>query len=305
MAQETRKTGLGKGLGALLPRAAPGAVPGAEAVTGAGGGEHPEQGELVRVKVDEVFPNPDQPRRRFSQTALQELADSIREKGGVLQPVIVQRVAGGFQLVAGERRWRACKLAGLTRIEAIVRRIPREEALEDALIENIQREDLDALEEAGAYREMMEKRGYTQDQVAKKVGKDRATVANSLRLLSLPDFAREELIRGTINAGHARALLALSSHREMRQALTRIVARGLSVREAEGLAARARREREKGAGKTAAPRDPEMAAVEKRLERHLGTAVKVRAGRRGGRIEIVYHDLAGLNGLLDRIFGRK
>jgi ParB family chromosome partitioning protein len=295
MAAEARKTGLGRGLGALLPGAG----------AGTGAGDPAGQGELLRVRVDEVFPNPDQPRRRFSQTAMNELADSIREKGGVLQPIIVQRVAGGFQLVAGERRWRACRIAGLTKIEAIVRRVPREEALEDALIENIQRENLDALEEAGAYREMMERRGLTQEQVAKKVGKDRATVANALRLLSLPEFAREELVKGNINAGHARALLSLPSAREMKQALARIVSRGLSVREAEGIAARARRGREKGTGRAAAPRDPEIAAVEKRLERHFGTAVRVRAGRKGGRIEIAYHGLEELNGLLDRIFGRK
>jgi len=294
MAGEPRRTALGKGLGALLP-GAHGGAPGA----GAGGGE---RGELLQVPVDQVFPNPDQPRRRFHPQALQELADSIREKNGVLQPVIVQRVPGGFQLVAGERRLRAARLAGLARIDAIVRRVPREESLEDALIENIQREGLDPLEEAGAYREMMERGGLTQEQVAKKVGKDRATVANALRLLSLPDFAREELAKGSLTAGHGRALLSLSSPREMKALLAAILKRGLSVREAERLAARGKT----GAkpGRSAAP-DPEMAAVQKRLERHLGTAVRLRGGAKKGRIEIAWNGLDELNGLLDRILGRK
>jgi ParB family chromosome partitioning protein len=204
--------------------------------------------------------------------------------------------------VAGERRLRASKLAGLARIDAIVRKVTKEASLEDALIENIQRENLDALEEASAYREMMERHHYTQEQVAKKVGKDRATVANSLRLLSLPDFAREELVRGTISPGHARALLAVADPREMRALLSRIVAKGLSVREAERLAARGRAQKAPAKPRAA---DPELAAVERRLERHFGAAVRVRAAKKGGSITIAWNSVEELNGVLDRIFGRK
>jgi ParB family transcriptional regulator, chromosome partitioning protein len=305
MAQDPKRTGLGKGLGALIPGAHGGSPHGT-------GGDRSEHGEFLQVKVAEVFPNPDQPRRRFAPAALEELAASIREKGGVIQPIVVQRVPGGFQLVAGERRLRASRMAGLERIDAIVRRVAKEASLEDALIENIQRENLDAIEEAAAYREMMDRHGYTQEQVAKKVGKERATVANALRLLALPDFAREELVRGNITPGHARALLSLPTPGAIRQLLTRIVAKGLSVREAERLAARWRQPGAGAGRKKGAPAaDPETAAVERRLERHFGTAVRVRRagtkgpGGGGGTIAIAYHSLDELNGVLDKIFGRK
>ncbi len=288
MAQDSKKTGLGKGLGALIPGRGP---------------ESLESGEPLLVRTGEVFPNPDQPRRRFHQGALEELASSIKEKG-VLQPILVQRVPGGFQLVAGERRLRAAKLAGLERIPVVVKKVTAQDSLEDALVENIQREDLDPLEEAAAYREMQERYGYTQEEVARRVGKERATVANALRLLSLPDFVRDELAKGTISAGHARALLALSTPREMGALLDRVVAKGLSVRETERAAAQARPE-PPGKPSGERPADPEISAVERRLERHFGTGVKIHPSRKGGRIEIAYHSLDELNGILDRIFGRK
>jgi ParB family chromosome partitioning protein len=282
MTADRKRQVLGKGFGALIP----------------GSEEMSEQGEMLLVPVEEVFPNPEQPRRTFDPAKLAELAASIEEKG-VLQPILVQRVPGGYELVAGERRLRASRLAGLKKVPVLLKKLGSNEKLELALVENIQREDLNPIEEAQAYRDLRDQHGHTQEEIAAKVGKDRTTVANSLRLLSLPDFVREALVAGTVSAGHARALIGLENDREMRSLLNRIVKDGLSVREVEGAVKR---------GKTRVPSktknpdpSPEITALARRLERRLGSKVSIREGKRGGRIEILYGGLEELNGVVEKI----
>ena len=283
MTTERKRQALGKGLGALIP----------------GGGEAPPQGELLLVATQEVFPNPEQPRIRFEEAALQELAASIREQG-VLQPLLVRRVPGGYELIAGERRLRASRIAGLERIPVLCRRIEDDRKLELALIENIQRENLNPIEEAQAYRELQSINKYTQEEVARRVGKDRATVANSIRLLNLPDFVKNELATNRISAGHARALMPLKDEKAMRPMLARILGEGLSVREVERSVARlisGTRER-----KTIADRDtPESRDLENRLTRKLGCRVRIHNSGKGGRLEIRYTDLNELNAVADKI----
>ena len=283
MTADRKRQALGKGLGALIP----------------GGDEAIEQGELALVPIDEVFPNPGQPRIRFEETALNELAGSIREQG-VLQPLLVRRVPGGYELVAGERRLRAARLAGLERIPILCRRIEDERKLELALIENIQRENLNPVEEAQAYRELQSLNKYTQEEVARKVGKDRATVANALRLLTLPDFVKQELIKGSISAGHARALVPLKDERSIKTMLVRILDRGLSVRDVERSVAR--QTSDNGERNSRRRRStPEVRDLENRLTRKLECRVRIHATGKGGRVEIRYADLEELNNVVDKI----
>ncbi|UCF89149.1 MAG: ParB/RepB/Spo0J family partition protein [bacterium] len=283
MTTERKRQALGKGLGALIP----------------GGDEASRQGELVLVSTEEVFPSPGQPRIRFDKNALEELAASIREQG-VLQPLLARRVPGGYELIAGERRLRAARMAGLEKVPVLCRRVEDEQKLELALIENIQRENLNPIEEAQAYRELQTINKYTQEEVARKVGKDRATVANSLRLLALPDFVKTELADDRITAGHARALLPLKDEKSIRTMLARILKRGLSVREVEkavnGLLSGAREGR-----KSATRSTPESRDLEKRLTRKLGCRVQIHTSGKGGRLEIRYASLDELNAVIDKI----
>jgi len=283
MTAERKRQALGKGLGALIP----------------GGDEAAQQGELTLVSVDEVFPSPGQPRIRFEETALQELAGSIREQG-VLQPLLVRRVPGGYELIAGERRLRAARIAGLERVPVLCRRIEDDRKLELALIENIQRENLNPVEEAQAYRELQTINKYTQEEISRKVGKDRATVANSLRLLSLPDFVKNELVAGRVSSGHARALIPLKDESAIKSMMSRILAKGLSVREVERGVARlisGSKERKTVSGRGT----PESKDLENRLTRKLGCRVRIHQSGKGGRLEIRYADLDELNIVVDKI----
>ena len=282
MTTERKRQALGKGLGALIP--------GMENIV--------QHGELLVVSVEEVFPNSDQPRKTFNRGAMAELTASIREKG-ILQPLLVHRVPGGYELLAGERRLRAAKLAGLKTVPVILKKYPEDQKLELALIENIQREDLNPLEEAGAYGELQERFDYTQEQLAARLGKDRATVANALRLLKLPEFVKEKLSEGSISAGHARALLGVKDMGEMREVLGQILKRGLSVREVE----RVVRGMRSSPGKTSGTRDvsPDTRALESRMEKCLGSKVRLKIGKQGGRIEIICADSEELDGVIDRI----
>jgi len=282
MTADRKRQVLGKGLGALIP----------------GSEEMSEQGEMLLVPVEEIFPNPEQPRRTFDPANLTELAASIEEKG-VLQPLLVQRVAGGYELVAGERRLRASRLAGLKKVPVLLKKLDSNEKLELALVENVQREDLNPIEEAQAYRDLRDQHGHTQEEIAVKVGKDRVTVANALRLLSLPEFVRAELIAGTVSAGHARALIGLEDGREMQNLLSRIVKDGLSVREVEK-AVKHRKGRISSKRKGPDP-SPEITSLTRRLERQLGSKVNIKEGKRGGRIEILYSGLEELNGVVEKI----
>jgi ParB family chromosome partitioning protein len=222
MAAKTRG-GLGKGLGALIPAGT--AQPG-----------------LRRVSMDAIVPNPRQPRSVFDPEALQELADSIREVG-LIQPLIVQQVPGSedapggprYQLITGERRWRASRLAGLQHVDVIVKEATPQEMLELALVENIQRSDLNPLEEASAYQQLSDEFGLTQERIAERVGRSRASVANAMRLLRLPEEVKDALVTGQITEGHARALLMLSDEDEQLQALRAVLQRRLSVRQTEEL----------------------------------------------------------------------
>lgn len=285
--------GLGRGFGALLPGEDSFSVPDAA------------QGDVVKiVPLTSVEPNPDQPRKDFEPSALQELADSIREQG-VLQPLLVESWASGYRIVAGERRWRAAQLAGLVEIPVLVRAFTEESRMEIALIENVQRTDLTPLEEARAYRNLMDAFNLTQDEVAKKVGKQRSTVANALRLLKLPEEMLSALDKGLLTPGHARAVLSVTLIEGQRVLFSAILAEGLSVREAEDRAQKlnAGGPPRAASAAAAAPKRvlPEIADLEQRFIERLGTKVSIKGNTSQGRIEISYHsadDLERLYGLL-------
>ncbi len=274
---------LGKGLSALLPDPEPEDVP---APTGA----------ALEVSTADLEPNPYQPRSAVEPRQLEELTASIRESG-MVQPILVRRVGGGrYQIVAGERRWRAAQAIGLTHVPVVVRDVPDDRLLEFALIENIQRQELTALEEAQAFKRLGEEFLLSQEQVAQRVGRDRTTVANAIRLLRLPPEVQVLLSDGKIDAGHARALLAVEEIAEQLALAREAAARGLSVREVERrvalLRAPVRRPR-------AASKDANTRAAEERLRTALGTRVEiVRSGRRG-QLRIAYNGEAELQRLFD------
>ncbi|MBC7224029.1 MAG: ParB/RepB/Spo0J family partition protein [Anaerolineae bacterium] len=282
-----KKRGLGRGLDALIPQATGPEVPG-----------------VMEVPVDRVFPNPYQPRQAHDAEALRELAESIREHG-VLQPLIVTEVRPDdpldpprYQLVTGERRWRAAQLAGLQTVPVLVKETTPQQMLELALVENIQRADLSPLEEAQAYAQLMEEFGLTQEQVAARVGKSRAAVANTVRLLRLPQAVKEALAAGEITEGHARALLALPEERMQRQALEAIRKRGLNVRQTEALVRRLLQP-----ARPAPPPEPETRALEDRLRAALGTPVRLHRGRKGGRLVIRFFSDEELQAIYERLVG--
>ena len=281
----SRKTALGKGLSALIPSArAEGAGPG-----------------LKMVGLDLLDTNRRQPRHRFDDAGLEELSKSIR-RTGILQPVLVTKEGGRFRIVAGERRVRAARLAGLSEVPVIVREgVTDRDHLLLALVENIQRRDLTALEEAEAYRHLKDDFGLTQEDVAERVGKDRATVANALRLLKLPAAVRAALEEGALSAGHARALLALPSAADQEQLAKEVVRRGLSVRatEARVLTLQAGTAKKK---KTRSV-DADTRDAELRLARALGTRVVILRKRRGGEVRISFFSEEELIGLFERLSG--
>ena len=282
---------LGRGLEALLPAAS--AVPIQAAA--------PSPGAPPTVRVAEIVPNPDQPRRRFDPEGLAALADSIR-RHGLLQPLVVRRrPTGGYELIAGERRLRAAGLAGLDAVPVAIREADPPERLELALIENLQREELTPLEEAEAYRQLLEVYGLTQEDIAHRVGKSRPAIANALRLLTLPEAVKAQLEGGELSAGHARAVLSVEGS-DARVAFAReITARKLPKSEAERLA-RARRSK---TGREAAGRDPHWRALADDLTRGLGTRVRVTPRGRGGVIEIEFYSEAELDRLLGRLGARE
>jgi len=263
-------------------------------------GDLPPTTGIVRIPVEHVLRDPSQPRKTFDETKLRELAESIRTQG-VIQPVLVRRDGSDYRLIAGERRWRAAQLAGLHEIPALVRDVTAAEAFELALVENLQRTDLNPLEEAEGYRRLIQEFGLTQDQVGERVGRDRTSVANALRLLQLPDGVKELLASGALGMGHARALLGMGSGAELVRTAERIVREQLSVRETERIVRTARPSStapsRKPSGSTAAR------AVVEDLQRRLGT--KVRLEDRGGKgtLEIdffSYEDLERILALLRR-----
>jgi ParB family chromosome partitioning protein len=284
------KHGLGRGIEALLPGT---------------GGRMKERSELF-LPLDKIKANPDQPRKYFDQTALNELAMSIREHG-IIEPVIVEETAdGSYIIVAGERRCRAAALAGLREVPALVRNYPEEKRLEISIIENIQREGLNPIEEALAYKQLMDIAGYSQDEAAAKVGKSRPALANSIRLLKLPEPVQEALRTGRITQGHARAILAVETA-EMQLALfTEIADRALSVREAESRAAEINKAPLFVPSKPNAPaapktRDPHLASMEQRFIESLGTKVRIDGDAASGSIRIDYYSMDDLDRLYEII----
>lgn len=282
---ERVRGGLGRGLDALIPRG--------------GGG-------VQEIDVDRIAPNPAQPRQGFDPAALDELAASIREHG-MLQPLIVTRDGAGYTLVAGERRWRAARIAGLSTVPALVKEASAAEALELALVENLQRADLSPLEEAGAYRVLTQEHGLTQAQVADRLSRSRVSVANRLRLLSLPPRARALLAQGTLSEGHARALLGCADPVALDTLAERAAAEQLSVRATEELVRRSQTAgpESRSPRSSTRKREPEpLGSLEEELQRTLGTRVQLLRSRRGGRLVLHYYDDDQLTGLIEMLLGR-
>jgi len=255
--------------------------------------------EVLDVQIDLIQPGHQQPRTTFDQAKLDELAQSIRASG-IIQPLLLRRRGGMFELVAGERRWRAAQIAGLRNVPAIVRDIPDEKLLELALIENIQRADLNPVEEANAYKKLIESLGLTQDEVAQRVGRDRSFVTNYLRILKLPSEIRQLLEREKLSFGHARALLTIDNALLQRRLAQKIVKNNWSVREVERRVRNLIAPKEPRSLNKSVREDPNLRAAEARLRRHLGTQVRIIPNEPGGsgKIEIEYYSLADL----DRIY---
>ena len=306
MVESKKKTGkrLGKGLDALMrSNVLENTQAGDSEIPGMHRGGHPVGEHIVMLDPASIRPNPKQPRRVFNEEALSELAESIG-KDGVQEPLIVRRIDGEYQIVCGERRCRAAVMAGLKVVPVICRDIADRDMLKFGLIENIQREDLNAIELALAYKELMEQYEWTQEQLAEEVGKKRATVANTLRLLQLPEVIQEQVADGTLTMGHARAVAAVAGQERQLALARKVVEKGLSVRQAEQLAAR---EAEKAPRKKSAAgsKAPHVLELEDRLRRRLGAkvAVKHMDGNKG-RIEIEYFSLEELDRILEIITNR-
>jgi ParB family chromosome partitioning protein len=281
----TKKRGLGKGLGALIPVIEPGPT---------------------ELPVDAIVPNPLQPRQKMAPQELEELAASIREHG-LIQPLIVSQVSDAeaqrYQLIAGERRLEAARLAGLTRVPVIIREATPQEMLELALVENIQRADLNPLEQATAYRHLMDDFGLTQEQVSERVGKSRVAVANSVRLLRLPDEIKSSLAQGQITEGHARAVLGLDEPDDQRKVWKAILKRGLNVRQTEEMVRRL-----VSGPKPKRPEQsssPETKALEERFREALGTKVQLFRSKRGGRLVIHFYSEEELQAFYDLVVREK
>ena len=275
-----KQSGLGKGLDALLL-------------------ENGVSEELATstLPINEITPNKEQPRKTFDEAALNELADSIRQHG-VLQPLLVRPLPeGGYQLVAGERRWRASRIAGLTEVPVIIKELTDTEAMQLAIIENLQREDLNPIEEAEGLQALIDKCGFNQEEVASSVGKSRPAITNSLRLLKLPEEVREMTRKGIISAGHARALLAFEGEAMILEAAELIVSRKLTVRDVEKMAKKPRASRQK----TAKRRDSFYDEVELSLSEVLGRKVRVINGRSKGTLEIEFYSIDDLKNIANTI----
>jgi len=276
-----KRKALGKGLSSLIPTSIT-KVPTDTAPP------LPQRPTELRIEVSKIRPNPRQPRRSFDEGALEELARSVRTEG-FLQPVVVRPLPDGqYELVAGERRWRAAQRAAIHKIPAVVRDVPDEKLLELALIENLQREELNAIEEAEAYRILIDDLELTQNEVAERVGKQRTTVANALRLLNLPDSVKELVRSRLLSMGHARALLALEDAKTIEALAQRIITDGLSVRDVESQAKRPG-VTSKAIVRSARPVDPNVAAAETVLQRALGTKVRILGNGKVGRLEVHFH----------------
>jgi ParB family chromosome partitioning protein len=248
--------------------------------------------------IESISPNPYQPRQNFSDSELIELADSIKEKG-IIQPILVSKTKDGFRLIAGERRWRAAQKAGLDKIPAVIRDVAPEETLELALIENIQRKDLNPIEESSAYQELMEKFHLTQEALSKRIGKDRSTIANFLRLLKLPAIIQQDLINGQLTTGHARVLVTIDSLSAQMEARNRIIKKSLSVRQTEDLVKKIVTPKKPKSSKTET--DHYIDSLSKDLQKSLGTKVIIRRKGKKGKIIIDFYSDEDLGRLIDHL----
>ena len=277
-----KKGGLGKGLDAIFHDNA-----------------RADDGGAVELNINELEPNRGQPRKEFSEEAMRELADSIAQHG-VLQPLLVRPLlSGGYQIIAGERRWRASRMAGLATVPALIRELTDSEVMQIALIENLQREDLKPLEEAQGYQALMEEFGFTQDEISKSVGKSRPAVTNALRLLNLPEAVRGMLARGDLSAGHARTLLSFKDEAAMLAAAKRVVAEGLSVRELEKMAKKANAEKPEAVRSTRRIRYYDEAELA--LRDTLNRVVHVGGTKKKGVLSIEFYGEDDLKNLLDEL----
>lgn len=272
-----KKTGLGKGMAALLPVA------------------DTSRGTYFSCPIEEIKPHRGQPRKTFSQDKLDELAASIREKG-IIQPLVVRKKTDHYELIAGERRWRAAQKAGMREVPVVIKDVSDDTALEMALIENIQREDLNAVEEADAYHALQEQFDLSQEELARRVGKDRSTVANALRLLKLPLEIKRDIIEERLTMGHARCLLSLDTHEQMKTCRDEIIKAGLTVRAAEALVKRMKSGPSPSPGKQL---DLYLSDLTQRLTRQLKSKVNIRPSGKGGRIEIRYASQDELNRIIE------
>ena len=277
---------LGKGLAALIPEK-----------------KTVEKNEIIYVQSDQIKPNPFQPREEFVQEHIQELAQSIKEKG-VIQPLLVRRKGDYYELIAGERRLRACNLLGLKEIPLIVKDIEDRDSLEYALIENVQRENLNPIEEAHAYQHLIDKFQVTQEKISEAIGKGRATIANTLRLLKLPHEIQEELKKGRISFAHGRALLEIEDKNTQRRLVHEIISKGLSVRELESLI-KARRPRARRPRAALIAREPFLAVLEEELQHVLSTKVRISKMKKRGHIFIEFYSQEDLERLANIIRGGK
>jgi ParB family chromosome partitioning protein len=284
----TKRMALGKGLGALLPEFG-----------------QAEPKTLLYCGIEEIIPNRSQPRKHFDESKLQELAESIKEKG-ILEPLIVRKTDQGYELIVGERRWRAAQKAGLKEVPVVVKEAEGKEALEISLIENLQREDLNPIEAAEAFKHLIEEFKISQEDLSKRIGKDRTTIANTLRLLKLPIEIRNQLLQNRITSGHARAILSLESKEKQKELCALIIKKGLSVREAEALAKRWSEKPKKSitAVKKKGDLESQLNSLQDSLRKYLGTKVQINRKGKRGKIEIEYYSHQDLERIVEAILGK-
>lgn len=273
------KKGLGKGLGALIASA------------------DTDEAGVREVRINDVEPNTEQPRKHFNDEKLSQLAESIKQHG-IVQPLIVKKQDDTYRIVAGERRWRAAKLAGLSMVPVIVRELSSKQVMEIALIENLQREDLNPIEEAEAYERLINEFGMTQEEISRTVGRSRPAIANSIRLLSLQEKLKTLVIHGDITGGHARTLLAIEDRELQLRAVEEIVKRGMNVRETEALVKRLLSRREK---RKPVKLNEDYQAIEDKLRNFFGTRVKLTSGKKNGKILIEYYSVEELDRIVSAI----
>ena len=284
----TKRMALGKGLGALLPEF---------------GQSEPKT--LLYCGIEEIIPNRSQPRKHFDESKLQELAESIKEKG-ILEPLIVRRTDQGYELIVGERRWRAAQKAGLKEVPVIVKEVEGREVLEISLIENLQREDLNPIEAAEAFKHLIEEFNLSQEDLSKRIGKDRTTITNTLRLLKLPLEVRNQLLQNRITSGHARAILSLESKEKQKELCALIIKKGLSVREAESIAKRWAEKPKKSITpvKPKGDLESQLSSLQDSMRKYLGTKVHITQKGKRGKIEIEYYSHEDLERIVEAILGK-